>query len=454
MAPWNKWTKPAHDSSRRAFLGGAAALISLPWLESIAGATGAQPLRALFWYVPNGMPMPEFVPVNTGANYTMSEMLQPMAAYRHKMLVLSNVSQEPGRDNLAGDHARGTAAFLTARKANRPGEPVNLGASIDHVLAQTNAASGTLYRSLHLAIDNQAPAGTCDSNYDCAFQNSITWSGPNTPVAPRISPRATFDALFGGLNSTASEAAQQRRYARRESVLDYVTAEARSLESRLSAADRVKLDQYLTGVRDLEVRLENNPPNNGQIVCDPGAAPAPYNNLAEHMDQYIDVMVKAFECDATRVISFMADRSGAYRSFDFIGVPEAHHEMSHWADVNPATQAHKYQQWKAICAWHCLKFAHCLARMDASVEADGTTLLDNSMVFFSSEIGDGNSHSHVDMPVVLAGGARGAIDTGRHVRYASREPLANLFVGMLDQFGAPQATFGEDGTRIIPDVFV
>ncbi len=452
MARWNKWTP--RPMSRRAFLGGAAAVVTLPWLESLqAHATGTRPLRLMYWYVPNGMRMDRFVPADTGTNWTMTELLQPLAAHRSKMLVLSNVSQSPGAYPLPGDHARGTAAFLTSRTATPPGEEVTLGPSVDYLASVAPAAQQTRLPSLHLAIDPGASSGACDSGYACAFQNSITWSSATTPVPPRTNPRSAFDALFTGFDPGLTVEQQQSRYQRRLSVLDYVNQEAQQLSSQLSYRDRAKLDEYLTSVRELELRLASTPPDATGPACIVGSPPVPHTSFPEHVDLMIDIMVKAVECDATRVLSFMADRSGASRSFSFIGVPESHHEMSHW-NFSALESAHRLTQWQAMCEWHVARFGDLLTRLDAVTEVDGTTLLDNSMVYFSSEIGDGHSHGHHDMPVVLAGGGGGLVDTGRHHRFANREPLANLFLGMLDRFGAGQAGFGVDGTRVMPDVFL
>ena len=450
----NRWDK-VRGPSRRAFLGGAAAMLGLPWLESLAHAVpgSGPPLRLLFWYVPNGMRMERWTPATTGANYAMTELLAPLAAHRDKLLVLSNLGQLAGQDNLAGDHARGTASFLTARRATQPGQPVQLGVSVDYLASQAPCAD-TPFRSLQLATTNQPPSGECDSGYACAYQNSITWSGPDTPVPPRTDPRAAFAALFQGSDPLVSQAAQQRRHSRRESVLDYVLEESHQLETRLSSNDVAKLDQYMTGVRALETRLQNNPPNHGQAVCDPGTEPEVFLDYGEHLDQLIEIMVKAVECDATRVLSMMADASGSGRSFPQIGVPEAHHEMSHWATGTTLEQEHRLDQWQAICNWHVDRFGRLLTRLDATQDADGSTLLDNCMIYFSSEISDGNAHNHNNMPVLLAGGGGGRLDTGRHVQFANPAPIADLFLGMLDAFDAPEATFGIDGTGILPGIFL
>jgi hypothetical protein len=439
--------------SRRAFLGGAAAVVALPWLETIARSDvarpGAAPLRALFWYIPNGMRMDRFVPAQTGPAYTTPELLLPLEAFRDRLLVLSNVAQAPALGSVAGDHARGTGAFLTCQAPGLPTDPVVVGPSIDYLLSQAPAAIGTRLPYLHLSTAGAATAG-CDSGYPCAYQNAISWSEPGVPIPARTDPREAFEALFSGFDPGMSLAEQQRRYVRRTSVLDHVLEDATRLRGRVSVRDQARVDQYLTSIRELELRvLADVPGSTG--ACEPGAPPEPYYTFAQQLDLHTDVLVKAMECDATRVLTMTADRSGSGRSFAFMGVPEAHHEMSHW---NVAGEVdHRLEQWTAICAWHMARVGDLLARLDATVDVDGCTLLDNSMVFVSSEIGDGHTHNHVDLPVVLVGGGGGRVLSGQHLRFGAREPLANLFVGMLGAFGSTATTFGVDGTRPMAGVF-
>jgi hypothetical protein len=457
MSGWEKLRGGMSSPTRRAFLGGAAAVVALPWLETIARSTADQPpavappLRAMFWFVPNGMRMDRFVPVDTGAAYTMPELLLPIEDKRSKVLVLSNVAQAMAVAPIAGDHARGTAAFLTSRAAALPDQPVSLGPSIDYLLSQSPGAYGTRLPSLQLATNTTGAAIVCDSSYPCAYQNSITWSGPDTPVPARVDPRSVFEAMFAGFDQSLTLVEQQRRYARRTSVLDHVLGDAARLRQRVSARDQERVDQYLTSVREIELRVLGAPPGAQGVACDPGEPTPPYFSYAEHLDLHIDLMVKAAECDVTRVISMMADASGSYRSFAFMGVPEAHHEMSHWNVTGEVD--HRLAQWQQICAWHVARFGDLIRRLDATPDVGGGSLLDSSMVFFSSEVGDGNSHNHTDLPVLLAGSGCGRVLTGRHHRFASREPLANLFVGLLHAFGSTETTFGADGTRVMADVF-
>ncbi|MCB9691980.1 MAG: DUF1552 domain-containing protein [Alphaproteobacteria bacterium] len=431
-------------------------MIGLPFLPSIASADtglGAPPRRLVFWYVPNGMRMDRFVPTQTGPSYVLPPLLQPLSAHTDQMLVLSNIANSPAAAAVAGDHARGTACFLTCTALPDPGLPVQVGPSADHLASQAPTAAGTLYPSLHLGVQTQPPAGTCDSGYACAYQNTITWADATTPVPLRTDPEALFQALFGGSNPLLSQAELQRRHARRQSVLDLVSAEAHTLSGRLDSADRAKLDQYLTGVRSLEVRLHDNPPNGGATVCDPGPPAVTPVSYPHHVDLMSELMVKAIECDATRVLSFMADASGSYRSFAFAGVPSSHHEVSHWGFGSEAEQTANKDAWEAICLWHVQRFAAFVDRLATRLDADGSTLLENTTILFSSEVGDGHSHSHTDLPVLLVGSGQQTVQVGKHERFTSPERVSNVLLGLLDRFGANVGSHG-DSTGIPSSVFV
>ncbi len=440
---------------RRAFLGGAAAMVGLPWFTSLArGDTGLgpPPKRLVFWYVPNGMPMDLFVPTTEGTGYALPPLLQPLAPWRDQLLVLSNVENAAAVATIGGDHARGTGCFLTSTPIGPPGAPVSSGVSADHLAGLAPAAASTPFRSLHLGVGTQPAAGVCDSGYACAYQNTITWSAPGAPVPVRTDPVALFQLLFQGTNPTLSQAEIQRRHRRRQSVLDLVRQETHALAAQLSSEDRVKLDQYLTGLRALERQLEQNQPNHGEEVCDPGAPVQGVTGYPQHVDAMIAVMVKALECDATRVLSFMADVSGSYRSFGFMGVSASHHEVSHWGFGTEDEQAEKRAQWAAICGWHIERFATFVDALASRTEPDGSTLLENTTIFFSSEIGDGHTHDHGDLPVLLVGGGQGSVAVGQHIRFADAEPVANVLLGLLDRFGAGVSALG-DSTGIPSAVF-
>jgi len=437
---------PRRRLSRRAFLGGAAAAMTLPWLEAMApwgrrARADGPACRAIFYYVPNGFHMPEWTPAQEGAGYTMPRILAPLAGLRDELLVLSNLANAPGNvPGVPGDHAQGTGAFLTCRTPYKTaGADISLGISLDQVAAEA-IGGATTFPSLQLGLQGGGSTGGCDSGYSCAYSRNISWAGESTPLPKMTNPRLVFDRLFAGLDADMTAEAIARRKAHRLSVLDHVTAEASVLSGTLGAADRAKLDEYLTGVRDLEVRIESA---DEEAQCDPGPEPPLDYSYPEHVRLMSDLMVLALRCDATRLITFMLQNAASNRNYGFIGVSGAHHELSHHQN-DAATQELLTQ----IGTWEVEQLAYLLEGLRA-VDEGGSTLLDNTVVYFSSEIADGNAHQHEDLPVLLAGRAGGALEPGRHVLLPDREPLANLYVTLLQLLGVDADAFGVDGTRAL-----
>ncbi len=428
--------------SRRAFLGGAATVVALPFLESFAGKTAVAqtppPLkRFIAFYVPNGMHMPEWTPAGTGPGYELRTILQPLAAIQSKVSVLSELDNEPSRPEGPGDHAAGTAGFLTCRHVVKTEGPnIRNGISIDQVIA--NAVGGdSRIASLQLGTDGGGGIGTgCDSGYSCAYSRNVSWASETQPLPKTTNPRVLFDQIFDGFDPTATPEATARRKAYRKSVLDYVNGEAVSLSGKLGTTDRRKLDEYLTGIRDLELRVDAAT----TLTCPEYPRPPDNHSYPQHVQLMIDLMVLACQCDATRVITFMLGNAGSNQSYDFIGVSGAHHQISHHQD-DPAN----FAKLIPIGQWEVARLVDLLTAMDAVDEGNGT-LLDNSAVFFSSEIEDGDSHAHYNLPVLLAGGLDGQLPSGRHVRFPDGTPMANLFLTLAGMMGVPLATFGDDGT--------
>ena len=430
--------------ARRAFLGGAGAVLMLPVMESLVGdkvfADPAFPARTLCYYVPNGIHMAAWTPGETGAGYTMTPILQPLAALQSKLLVLSGLSNAPARPEGPGDHAGGTSGFLTAAHANKSETEIQLGISMDQVIAN-EIGDQTPIASLQLGIDGGGSTGGCDSGYSCAYTRNISWASATQPLPKTTSPSVVFNQIFGGFDPEATAEEQARRKLYRLSVLDYVHTEAKALEPKLTHADRAKLDEYLTGVNELEKRINSPAPS-----CDPVAEPNNNPGLIEHIQIMSDLMVLAFQCDTTRVISFMQANAGSGRLYDFLpGVVEEHHSLSHHAG-DPA----KHAQLQTIDTWEVEQFAYLLNRLE-SVQEGTSTLLDHCQVFFSSEIEDGHAHRHSNLPIVLAGGCHEAYNTGRHIHYhpsgqGDGPPIADLFISMINAMGVSATTFGETGT--------
>ncbi|MBF67697.1 MAG: transcriptional initiation protein Tat [Gammaproteobacteria bacterium] len=420
--------------SRRLFLGGAAAAIALPHLPTLASTTTKKKPRMLAYYVPNGIQMTGWTPSSEGAEWALTPILQPLADasanvdVKDDVLVISGLRNDPAKPDGPGDHAAGTGSFLTCAHVYKSESHIVNGISMDQVLAN-RIGGATRFASLQLGIEGGSSNGGCDSGYSCAYSRNISWAGPHTPLNKLTHPQGLFDLMFGGFDRTASAAERAERQAHKRSILDYVTGDAKHLQSRISAADKHKLDEYLTGLRSLEKSIA------GQ--CGPGDSPPETFDYQQHVKIMTDLMVTAFRCDITRVATFMLNNAGSNRHYPFLGVEGAHHEISHHQD-----DPQKLADLRTIATWEVQQFAYLLQQMKNFTEEDGTTLLDNSMVFFSSEIEDGNSHRHENLPVLLAGGASGQLDTGRHIRRQD-EPIANLFTAMLDLAGAPVSGFGD-----------
>jgi len=422
--------------SRRLFLGGAAAAVSLPFLDAMRGraalAGGDAPSRMLFYFLPNGIHPASWTPDITGPDFDFKPIAAPLEAFREDLLMISGLANRNAEDNVAGDHARGTASFLTARSINKSeGEDIRNGISVDQEAAPLLGA-GALFPSLQLGIDGGDAVGACDSGYSCAYIRNVSWAGETTPLAKVTSPALLFDRMFEGLDPTLSAADRDRRRALRTSVLDHAVSDATALTSRLGSKDRAKLDEYLTGVRELELRVAAT---ETELLCEPPDRPPEDLLYVQHVVAMTDLMVLAFDCDLTRTVSFMFGNGSSYRAFPFLGVSGAHHELSHHQD-DPA----KIAAIETIATWEMEQVADLLTKLKAK------DLLSSSMVFVGSEISDGNGHWHYDLPVAIAGQLGGRIETGRHVRFDEERAVADLYLELLQSVGSPLTEFGDDGT--------
>lgn len=435
--------------SRRAVLRGAGAMMALPFLEAMvssrARAAGAPPppRRLAVFYTPCGINMSQWTPANTGPNWTLSPTLEPLAPVKDDVLVLSGLSHYPGKPDDNGHHAAATAAFLSCVKAYKTqGTDIRAAITMDQVAA--NHLHGvTRLPSLELGNDGGNGIGNCDSGYACAYARNIAWAGPTTPLPKETQPREVFNRLFADFDPGATQAQQQKRRAYQQSIIDFVREDARALQARLGTTDNRKLDEYLTSVRELELRIEADEPETA--ACTPGTPPpTPISDVRDKTRTMMDLIVLAFQCDLTRVVTFMLGNARSERVYGFLGLSGEHHTYSHH-DNEPENLAALAK----IDHWEVEQYAYLLQRLKAVKEKDGT-LLDNSLVYFCSEVADGNMHWHHDMPVLLGGRGGGAVTPGRHIRYSGAPPVANLFISMLSTVGVELSTFGDDGTGPLP----
>ena len=425
--------------SRRTFLKGAGTAIALPFLEAMlprrahAQATIA-PRRILAYYVPNGIHMAAWTPEREGV-YALTPILSPLVNVKDDVLVITGLQNAPARPDGPGAHASGTGAFLTcAHPFKTEGRDLRNGISMDQVAA--GAIGGeTLFKSLQLGTDGGGSTGDCDAGYSCAYARNISWADENTPLAKEVNPRAVFDRLFVGRDPTASAETARKRKLYRTSILDYVKESATQLQAKLGKTDRQKIDEYLTGVRELETRitmLDDGPACRGE-------RPEVPETFEERVRIMSDLIVTAFSCDLTRVISFMLGNAGSNHVYSNLDIRDGHHQISHHQG-NPVN----HEQLTRIDTWEVAQLAYLLERMK-NVREGENTMLDNSLVFFSSEIEDGDTHSHDNLPILLAGRGGGTIRSGRHLRASGRK-VSELFISMLHGTGVNVQTFG-DGDR-------
>ncbi|MBW3623628.1 MAG: DUF1552 domain-containing protein [Armatimonadetes bacterium] len=414
-----------------------------PSIARAAAAGKSAPVRAAFLFVPNGVNQASWAPEVEGSNFILPPSLEPLKSVRNEIMVLSNLAQNQGRFNEAGDHARGTSCFLTGvRPVKTEGADIRLGVSVDQVAAQ-KIGQQTRLPSLELGTVSGKDAGNCDSGYSCAYSSNISWRGPSQPMAKEVNPKLVFERLFGNGDPGEAKRSLTERDMYKKSMLDYVLEDAKSLEKQLGYKDKEKLDEYLYSIRQVEKQVSSLPlySADGKLLSMPKPEGKP-QDYAEHIRMMCDLLALAFQGDATRVATFMFGLAGDNRGYRVIGVPEGHHDLSHHGG-----DKEKLEKIRKIDRYNVTLFAYFIERLRSIKEGEGT-LLDNCMVLYGSELGDGHRHSHNNLPVLLAGKGGGAFQTGRHVKYSPDTPLCNLFLSMLDTLGAKTDTFGDSTGRL------
>src|SRR5438093_1313048 len=403
--------------SRRCFLRGLGACVALPAFESLlprrlfaaetvtagklAATSAGAPLRMAFVYVPNGVIQPTWWPQGEGKDFELNRTMEPLAKVKHQLQVLGgmdHVNATPGPDG-AGDHARASGTFLTGVRVKKTaGADIHTGISIDQVVAN-QIGHLTRFPSLELTCDAVRKSGNCDSGYSCAYQYNLAWRSPSQPVAPEPNPRLLFERLFGAGTHGERKESLVRRQQQQRSVLDFVMDDARALQRQLSSRDREKLDEYLGSVREIEKRIqhaERFDATPDPAVETPAGIPASFD---EYIQIMYDLMILAFQTDSTRIASFLLANEGSNRAFPEIGIAEGHHFLTHHRN-----QQEMIDKVPEIELWYLKQFARFLEQMEQTKDVDGNSLLHNSMIVYGSGNADGNRHTHVNLPVILAGG--------------------------------------------------
>jgi Protein of unknown function (DUF1552) len=391
-------------------------------------------------YVVNGMIMENWTPAAEGATYELTPTLAALAPYRDQVSVLSGLACVPTPGRPGGAHAKASTRFLTDVSPPTSETWLDAGVSVDQLIAR-DAGQHTQLASLELAIESGETAGACDVGFACAYTNTISWRSANTPLPTENNPRVVFERLFGDSVSTDPKA-RRARIAQDKSVLDSVIQEAATLKGSLGQNDRVKIVEYLDAIRDVERRIQRAEEQSARelpIVEHPAGVPATFD---DHVQLMCDLQVLAYQADLTRVVTFMLGREFSGVTYPQIGVPDAHHPITHHQQ-----EPEKIVKVAKINAYQVTKFAYLLERMRATPDGDGS-LLDHATLIYGTGMGDCNAHDPRNIPVLLAGGGAGHLKGGRHIHYPKETPLANLHLTLLDKFGVNLDRIGDSTGRI------
>ena len=432
---------------RRTVLRGIGAALALPLLDGMVPAltaqatTAAKPINRFgVMYVVNGMIMEKWTPAAEGAGYELTPTLAALAGHRDRFSVLTGLACVPSPGRPGGAHAKASTRFLTDVSPPTSETWLDAGVSVDQILAQ-DAGRHTQLASLELAIESGETAGACDVGFACAYTNTISWRSANTPLPTENNPRVVFERLFGDSGSTDPQA-RRARIRQDKSVLDSIIAEAATLKGSLGPGDGVKLVEYLDAIRDVERRIQRAEEQSGRelpLVDHPAGVP---DSFDDHVKLMCDLQVLAYQADLTRVITFMLGREFSGVTYPQIGVPDAHHPITHHQQ-----EADKIVKVAKINAYQVTKFAYLLDRMSATPDGDGT-LLDHATLIYGTGMGDCNAHDPRNIPVLLAGGGAGHLKGGRHIRYPKETPLANLHLTLLDKLDVNMERIGDSTGRL------
>jgi len=428
---------------RRTLLRGMGASLSLPFLEamlpafSLRAKSAARPVhRFLAFYVPNGMAMEYWLPKKEGAQFELSPILEPLAPFRNQMLVLSGI-----KSSWNYIHAGASGSFLTGTARGGKTEiEIIADVSMDQVLAR-HFAGETQVASLEMSMDTPANAGACTGILSCAYTHTLSWRSPTQPLPMEWNPRAVFERLFGDSGST-DPSVREARLRQHKSILDSVNEKLASLRSDLGPQDRSKVDQYTDAVRDVERRLQRAEEQRGielPSLDQPQGAPPVFE---DHLALMLDLQRLAFQSDLTRVITFMIGKEQSARPYPQIGVPEAHHPLSHH-DNHPEL----IEKMSKINRYHTQLLSQHLAKLRDTPDGDGS-LLDHMMILYGSGISNSTRHSGDNLPLMVLGGGTGTLKGGRHIAYTDKPSIANLLVTLMDKMDVPVERMGSSTGKL------
>ncbi len=425
---------------RRTLLKGVGAAIALPALDAMRPALGAavksakQPSRLAVVYVPNGVIMKDWKPAEAGKDFTYTRILKPLEPFREHVTVISGLANDAANHAQGGGHAKASGSFLSGVPPKYTAGPdVHAGVTFDQVAAK-HWATETRVGSLQIGCEDARMVGNCDTGSSCAYTNSLSWKDPDTPLAVEVNPRSVFERLFGSVDPSLSPEVRARRALYRKSILDQTRDNTQRLMLGLGPADRRKMDEYLTGVREVEARITSA--EKDQIappVEKPSGIPFEY---ADYVKLMFDLQVIAFQADLTRVSTMMLGREGSVRTYPERGVPDPHHPLTHHRGhpdfIEKVTK---------INCYHVELFAGFVQKLKSTADGDGT-LLDHSAILYGGALSDGNAHSNFDLPLLVAG-RLGGIRGGQYITAEAKTPVANLFVQLLNRAGLEMERFAD-----------
>src|SRR5687768_10013577 len=430
--------------SRRTFLRGAGVAVALPFLESMLPAAAragqaaavARPTRFGAIYFPHGAIMPKWTPTTEGANFELTDILQPLKAFHSRINVISDLECALAYGSGAtANHNRSAAAYLSGAFAKTGARP-ELGITVDQVIAR-RIGQDTPLPSLELMIEEASV--NCGDGLSCAYRDTISWQGPNAPLPMENNPQVIFERLFGDGNTAAE---RQARRVQSLSLLDSVLGDASALQRTLPASDRSRLDQYLTDVREIERRIQKADRQLSADLPVPAAPTGVPSDIEEHIKLMLDLQVLAWQADITRVSTMLLAKELSNAVYPRSTIRDAFHTLSHHSNI----QANK-DRFAVLNTYHVALFQYFLDKLQSTPDGDGS-LLDHSLVLYGSGMSDGNQHNHTDLPIILAGGASGRLQGGRHIRNQAKTPLANLHLAVLDKMQVPAETFGDSTGRV------
>jgi hypothetical protein len=419
--------------SRRTMLKALGAAVPLPLLDAMVPAmtalrqTAAAPrLRFGVVYVPNGVIPARWFPTAAGAAFEFTPTLAPLQAFRDRLIVVSgldSVPPPPPGERQYNNHADASTRFLTNVT---PSRHLRAGVSIDQLAAKVLSADTTL-PSLELALESVDSGTSCDFGRSCVYTGTIAWAGPTSPLPMEHDPSAAFVRLFGDAG-TGDAAARLAGMKYKGSILDSLVDEVASLRGRLGASDQSRMATYLESVRDVERRIQRAVAHNTELPAFDRPAGVP-DTFEQHAKLMFDLQWLAYQGDVTRVVTFMIGREFSGRTYPEIGVPDAHHPISHH-QRDPV----RMEKCAKINHYHVQLFTSFVEKLKNTPDGDGS-LLDHTAILYGAGMSEGNGHVPYNLPMLLVGGAAGRLQSGRHVKYASGTPLANFHLGLLDKLG-------------------